>query len=182
MNLRAVPSAAAEYPEASNLLAQVNRQIADDEENRVRAGREQMTRNFNGAASDPFQCDQSAQGNQDIVSFDDGKTWWKDDGRCAAQLQKKRDEDAALSSYWSKNIRVDTDMNSSWLPDEERVCQTYPDPKGKVSTVRCSTGEGANHNIPVDFWGGVNRNTVSNWKCRREKSLLDDRFVCRAID
>jgi hypothetical protein len=182
-NLRAIPSTAAVFPEASKLLAQLNTQVAEDKENGVSVARQQMIRNFKGEANDPFRCGQSAKDNQDILSFDDGKTWWKDDGRCAVRLQKKRDEDAELSSYWSATVRVDTDMNSSWLPDEERVCQTYPNSNGKVSTVRCSaTDEGATHNIPVEFWGGVNRNTVSGWKCRREKSLLDDRFVCRAID
>ena len=84
--------------------------------------------------------------------------------RCAESARIRRHEHARLS-------------------DEERICQTYPDSKGRVSTVKCSaTGDGATRNIPVDFWGGVNRNAVSNWKCRREKSLLDDRFVCRAID
>lgn len=182
-NLFAIRHTAPEFRESSDLLTQIDRQVAQEKKDRESASREQANRNFSREANDPFRCDQSAQGNEDIVSFDGGQTWWQDDGRCAARLQKKRDEDAQLSSYWSTSIRVDTDMNSSWLPDEERVCQTYPDSNGKVATVRCSaTGEGAIHNIPVAFWGGVKRNTVSDWKCRREKDLLDDRFVCRAID
>src|SRR5205807_6661114 len=32
-------------------------------------------------------------------------------------------------------------------------------------------------NIPVKFWGGVDRNRVSEWKCRTER----DDFVCGAI-
>jgi hypothetical protein len=113
------------------------------------------------------------------MSFDNGNNWWKDDGRCAEQLQKARDSNAQGYSYWSTTLRVDTDMDSSWLADEERTCQTYPDDKGKVSVVGCNaTGSHRDHNIPVKFWGGVERNTVSDWKCRRE----GDEFVCRAID
>ncbi len=137
--------------------------------------------NFAGGANDPYDCSISTE-NQTIVSFDHGKFWWKDDGRCAEQEQKKRDEDAKTHSYWSTTIRVDTDMDSSWLPDEERTCQTYPDLKGRVSVVHCDATANARHNIPVEFWGGVNRNTTSDWKCRREKDLLSDQFVCRAID
>ena len=181
-NLRAIPSTAAEYSQASRLLAQISSQLAEDQEKHDQIAREQMLRNFNGSAQDPFQCGLSTNG-EDIVSFDNGTTWWKDDGRCAERLQRKRDEDAQISSYWSTTLRVDTDMNSSWLPEEQRVCQTYPDAKGRVSSVRCSTSsERATHNIPVVFWGGVNRNTVSDWKCTREKGLSEDRFVCRAID
>jgi hypothetical protein len=74
-------------------------------------------------------------------------------------------------------------MDSFWLPDEERTCQSYPNEKGKVETITCSaTSSSHPHNIPVKFWGGVDRNTVSSWKCRREKNLLSDEFVCRAID
>jgi hypothetical protein len=97
----------------------------------------------------------------------------------ASDEQKGRDENAQLSSYWPTTIRVDTDMDSFWLNDEERTCQTYPDAKGRVATVACSaSGSHRDHNIPVKFWGGVDRNTISNWKCRRE----GDNFVCRAID
>lgn len=182
-NLHAISPGTDVSPEAAKLVAQINLQTSEDKETREGIARQRMMRNFNGEANDSFECGQSAKDNQDIVSFDDGQTWWKDDGRCAVRVQKKRDEDALLHSYWSTTVRVDTDMNASWLPDEERECQTYPDLNGKVSTVRCtSSNEGATHNIPVEFWGGVDRNTVSNWKCRREKGLLDDRFVCRAID
>ena len=31
-----------------------------------------------------------------------------------------------LHSYWSTTVRVDTDMDSFWLPDKERTCKTYP--------------------------------------------------------
>lgn len=96
-----------------------------------------------------------------------------------AQEQAKRDEDAQIHSYWPTTLRVDTDMDSFWLKGEERVCQTYPDEKGRVSVVACNlTSSRRDHNIPVKFWGGVDRNVISGWKCRRE----DDDFVCRAID
>jgi hypothetical protein len=176
-----VPATAPESQESSQLRSRLQVQLASVAENTGAHAREQMQRNFNGSANDPFACAMSTA-NEPIVTFDGKQTWWKDDGRCALRLQRKRDEDAQLHSYWSTTIRVDTDMNSSWLQDEERTCQTYPDSKGKVSTVRCTTNEGTVHNIPVTFWGGVERNTVSNWKCSREKSLLDDHFVCKAID
>jgi hypothetical protein len=86
---------------------------------------------------------------------------------------------ASLRSYWPTEIRVDTDMDSFWLPDEEQVCQTHPNKDGRVSTVACNaSGSHRIHNIPVKFWGDLDRNTISDWKCRRE----GDKFVCRAID
>jgi hypothetical protein len=142
----------------------------------------QMQRNLNGQASDPFTCSTSTE-NKPIASFDNGKFWWVDDGRCRTRQQRVRDADAATSSYLSTTLRVDTDMDSFWLPDEERTCQTFPDEKGRVSVVACNqTGNHRDHNIPVKFWGGVERNTVSSWKCRREKDLLTYGFVCRAVD
>jgi hypothetical protein len=93
--------------------------------------------------------------------------------------QRQRDEDAQASSYWPTTLRVDTDMDSFWLNNEERTCQTFPDDKGKVARVNCSENASHQyHSIPVKFWGGVDRDTVSNWKCRRE----GDEFVCRAIN
>ena len=84
-----------------------------------------------------------------------------------------------LFSYWPTTIRVDTDMDSFWLPDEERTCQTYPNDNGGIAVVACNpSGSHRDHNIPVTFWGDPNRDTVSDWKCRRES----DKFVCRAID
>jgi hypothetical protein len=163
----------------------------------------QMMKNVNGKAHDAFVCNTSTE-NTPIMSFDYGHYWWGDDGRCAAQQarqqellaeiraqqeeaerqtreqeQRKRDEDAELSSYWPTTIRVDTDMDSFWLRSEERTCKTYPDSNGRVSIVACNaTGSHRDHNIPVKFWGAVDRNTVSEWKCRRE----GDDFVCRALD
>ena len=82
-------------------------------------------------------------------------------------------------SYWPTTIRVDTDMDSFWLPDEERTCQTHPNDNGRIAVVACNpSGSHRDHNIPVTFWGDPDRNTVSDWKCRRES----DKFVCRAID
>lgn len=186
-----IPSSAPEYGEASKLLATIMQQESrenaellektgteiqksDDAEQR---SREQMQRNFQGEAHDSFSCATSTE-KEPIVSFDDGKFWWKDDGRCAEREQKRRDEDAQIYSYWPNTVRVNTDMDSFWLPDEERNCQTLPDDKGRVSTVICDTTAHANHNIPVTFWGGVDRNTVSDWRCRREGGS----FVCRATD
>lgn len=54
---------------------------------------------------------------------------------------------------------------------------------GKVATVLCNGFEShGNHNIPVKFWDGVDRDTISEWKCSREKSLLSAEFVCRATN
>jgi TPR repeat protein len=88
-----------------------------------------------------------------------------------------------LHSYWSTTIRVNTDMDSFWLPNEERTCKTNPDDKGRVTAVACNaSGSHRDHNIPVTFWGDIDRNTISDWKCRREKDAFKDEFVCRAIN
>ena len=130
------------------------------------------------AAAAAFICNTSTNGKP-IMSFDSGRTWAWDDGRCAWKLQAKRDEDAQIYSYWPTTLRVDADMDSFWLKGEERTCQTYPDAKGRVAIVACNlTGSHRDHNIPVKFWGGVDRHVISGWKCRRE----GDDFVCRAID
>jgi len=160
---------------------------------------EQMQRNIAGTAHDPHKCAISTADTQ-IFSFDNGHYWWPDDGRCAAEelkkqaaedqrqieqraaqerQQKQRDDDAQLSSYWPTTLRVDTDMDSFWLNNEERTCTTSPDDKGRVARVNCSANAShQDHSIPVKFWGSVDRNTRSDWKCRRE----GDEFVCRAID
>lgn len=96
-----------------------------------------------------------------------------------AQRKENRDADAQLHSYWPTTLRVDTDMDSFWLNNEERICQTFPDEKGRVAVVACNpTGSHRDHNIPVRFWGGIDRDVISGWKCRRE----GDDFVCRAIN
>jgi len=182
-----IPKSAKEWETASKIL------IRDQEVSLKEAMREnaaqaqtlslaQMQKNIHGQAKDDFICATSKQ-EKPIMSFDQGRFWWTDDGRCATQLQKIRDADAEHSSYLSTTIRVDTDMDSFWLPAEERTCQTYPDNEGKVAVVACNeTGSHRDHNIPVKFWGGVNRGTMSNWKCRREKDLLRDEFECRALN
>lgn len=160
---------------------------------------EQKQKNAAGTAHDAYRCSTSTTGVT-IISFDNGHFWWADDGRCTAEEQKKqaeeqqrqndlqatrqreqrqRDDDAQSSSYWPTTLRVETDMDSFWLNNEERTCVTAPDDKGRVTRVTCSTNAAhQDHSIPVKFWGGVDRNTVSDWKCRREA----DEFVCRAID
>jgi hypothetical protein len=160
---------------------------------------EQMERNVAGTAHEPYRCATSTVGAQ-IFSFDNGHYWWVDDGRCAAEeakeqaaaeqrrieqqeaherQQRQRDDDAQASSYWPTTLRVDTDMDSFWLNNEERTCRTFPDDKGRVARVNCSENVSHQyHSIPVKFWGGVDRDTVSNWKCRRE----GDEFVCGAIN
>ncbi len=194
-HLRQIPLSAPEHEEAATLSNEIAQQLERSQEAANRAAekentateeakeqsREQMQRNFQGDAHDSFLCANSTD-NLPIVSFDNGEHWWKDDGRCAKQMQERRDRDAEIHSYWSTTVRVNTDMDSFWLPDEERTCQTYPDDKGRVASVTCDATLHSTHNIPVVFWGGVDRNTVSDWKCRREKDILNDQFVCRAID
>jgi hypothetical protein len=187
-HLSNIPGTAPEYRDAMKLLAEIQEQqsagqaaaIHDTDDARARSW-EKAQSNFQNQAQDSFICATSSE-NEPIVSFDDGTFWWKDDGRCARRLQKKKDEDAQTYSYWSTTVRVNTDMDSFWLPDEERTCQTFPDDKGRVATVTCDATAHAIHNIPVKFWGGVDRDTVSDWKCRREKDVFEDVFVCRAID
>jgi len=195
-----ITKSAPKYQEALTLSASIQSQAASDFQTESQANqremaskeehsREQMVRNVEGAAHDSFTCSSSA-GKGPTMSFDNGLFWWEDDGRCAAlahkeaaATQRRRDADAKSSSYWPTTLRVDTDMDSFWLPNEERTCQTLPGDDGRLAVVACSaTGSHRDHNIPVKFWGGVDRNTVSDWKCRREKGILDDQFVCRAVD
>jgi len=183
--LWAISKSAPEYKVAADFIVSLQHQhvrLAAEATTKSEQARsqafEQMQRNTNGESHDAFTCATSTE-NLPIMSFDSGQHWWKDDGRCASKLQSKRDSDAEIDSYWSTTVRVYTDMNSSWLPNEERTCRTYPDNNGKVSVVSCDGPEShADHNIPVTFWGGVDRNTTSDWKCRRE----GDDFVCRAIN
>ena len=133
--------------------------------------RDQMRRNRLGQAHDSFTCSTSAE-NSPVISFDYGHSWWSDDGRCAAQQrqareaaeraalvkrweeQKTRDSDAELSSDWPTSIRVDTDMDSFWLVNEERTCKTYPNDNGRIAVVSCNaSGSHKDHNIPVKFSG-----------------------------
>jgi hypothetical protein len=118
---------------------------------------DQMERNVAGTAHDPYRCATSTADTQ-IFSFDNGHYWWADDGRCAREelrkqaaeeqrqieqraahqrQQKQRDEDAEVYSYWPTTLRVDTDMDSFWLNNEERTCTTSPDDKGRVARVNC---------------------------------------------
>ncbi|HTA24894.1 MAG TPA: hypothetical protein VK763_15280 [Terriglobales bacterium] len=213
-HLQNISSDAPEYEEGSKMLLAIREwkralQIAAEkaspqkkaEHDRLtnqteEESREQMRVNIAGEAHDSFTCGTSTA-NTPIISFDYGRYWWADDGRCAsaqeeereakervqqqqrANEQRNRDADAELYSYWPTTLRVDTDMNSFWLNNEERTCQTYPNGQGQVAVVACETsGSHRDHNIPVKFWGGVDRSTISNWKCRRES----DAFVCRAVD
>jgi hypothetical protein len=160
---------------------------------------DQMQRNVAGVAHEPHRCATSTAGTQ-IFSFDNGHYWWPDDGRCALEelrkvgaeeqrqiaqraahdrQQRERDASAQLFSYWPTTLRVDTDMDSFWLDNEERTCQTLPNDESRVARVNCSgNASRQDHSIPVKFWGGIDRGTVSDWKCRRE----GNEFVCRAID
>jgi hypothetical protein len=184
-HLLAIPANAPVHETAVTLLKTI--QQKQEQERTLQAERktrqseeayERLLGNRNGKYNDPFNCSVSTA-NAPIMSFDNGTTWWLDDGRCALREQQKKNQDASLSSYVPTTIRVDTDMDSFWLNNEERNCQTYPDNAGRVAVVGCNaTGNHREHNIPVRFWGGVDRNTVSNWKCRRES----ENYVCRAID
>jgi hypothetical protein len=91
---------------------------------------------------------------------------------------------SALRRYWPTSIRVDTDMDSSWLKGEERTCQTYPNNEGSIDIVACNpSGTHRDHNIPVTFWGySYSYIFISKWKCRKENTILGDEFACRAIE
>ena len=186
-HLERIPSSAPEYGEAVRLLALVRQQEHSIEERQRQALEKaqalRATNDFTCSTGLPRSCggrrDDGQCAIRPIISFDNGTSWVEDDGRCAAREQKRRDEDAQLDSYWPTTIRVDTDMDSFWLNNEERTCETYPNDKGKVAVVACNaTGSHRDHNIPVTFWGGVDRNTVSDWKWRRE----GEDFACRALD
>jgi hypothetical protein len=154
-----ITAAAPEHQQALNLLAAIQ------------------------AQSSPAFAAASRAWDQEPVRPQQQNRYLEQEREKAQAEQRTRDEDAELSSYWPTTIRVDTDMDSFWLPNEERVCQTYPDNKGRVVIVACNArGEHRDHNIPVTFYGGVNRNTISEWKCRKEKSLFHDGFVCRSVN
>ena len=88
-----------------------------------------------------------------------------------------------LRRYWPTTIRVDTDMDSSWLQDEERTCQAYPDGEGNISVVACNpSGSHRDHNIPVTFWGDPDTYIVNKCRCRKENSILGNEFACRATE
>ena len=187
-HLDQIPPSAPEHGEALALSNEFAQQLERNEEAANEAAekakqesREQMQRNLHGEAHDSFLCANSKE-KQPIVSFDNGSFWREDDGRCANRMQKERDVDAQIYSYWSTTIRVNTDMDSFWLPDEEHTCKTLPDERGRVAAVTCDATAHGGHNIPVEFWGGVDRNTVSDWRCRREMDSLQDKFVCRALN
>ena len=166
-HLEAIPAGSPEFAVASPILANLRSVI--DAEHRAEEERE--------AERNAFRCGTSTN-NQPIMSFDGGATWKWDDGRCTAITQKKRDRDAEDSSYFPTTLHVDTDIDSSWLPNEQRECTSYPDVNGKVATVICNGNYSRHtHNIPIKFWGGVNRNIASEWKCTR-----DDMFVCKALN
>lgn len=84
--------------------------------------------------------------------------------------------DDPTECWFRRKTRVETDMNLSWLPNEERTCLIYSDDTDKAQLVNCSTGGDKTHNIPVGFCGDVTEK-VSEWKCRRD----GDEFVCGAI-
>ena len=179
--LRTIQNSGSEHDEAAGILSAIQKQRELQRKAaamRTEDARERMLGNMAGKYHDEFKCSISTD-NKPIVSFDSGVTWWLDDGRCAVRSQKQRDADANVNSYWPTTVRVDTDMDSFWLNHEERTCQTAPDDKGRVSVVACSpSGNHRAHNIPVKFWGGVDRNTVSDWKCERD----GEDFVCKAIN
>ena len=180
-HLAAIRDDSAESHDAATMKSALAAQTAELEKALRAQAYQRYSDNIAGIRSDPYQCSWSTA-DSPIISFDSGTNWWNDDGRCGLRLQKRRDEDAASSSYISTTLRVDTDMNASWLPDEQRTCSSLPGRDRKVVQVSCDSDAKPIHNIPIKFWGGTERGTVSTWRCTRNKSLLDDEFVCRAID
>jgi hypothetical protein len=86
-----------------------------------------------------------------------------------------------FSSYWPTTVRVQTNMDSLWLDQEEKTCVSYPDNEGKIAVVHCGSSDSSksdSHNIPVTFWGSIDRGKSSDWKCQKES----EKFVCRATD
>jgi hypothetical protein len=180
-HLGAIPTTSKEGVESVALAEGIGKQTASDRANASTIAYDRYQKNIHGEAHDPVSCSKSTENNP-IMSFD-SKNWWLDDGRCADRLQKQKNYDSEIYSYISSTLRVDTDMDSYWLPDEERTCQTSPNAKGKVAMVTCNVDSSVHaHNIPVKFWGAVDRDVSSSWKCRRMKDLISDEFVCKALD
>ena len=121
-SISTIRSSDPEYGEAAKLRDAIPQYIIEARSNALNTSRQQMQRNFQGQASDTFLCSTS-RSKEPIVSFDNGTYWWTDDGRCAQRLQKERDEKGKLHSYWPTTVRVDTDMNSFWLPDDEQTVE-----------------------------------------------------------
>lgn len=151
-HLNAIPESSSEYREARYFLLelQAEKYIRDERERQL------------------------AEDRQQAVEFEKVQREAEKEDR----MQRKRDEAAEFSSYIPTKLRVDTDMNSFWLDQEERTCQSYPGGDKRVSYVSCNPSATETHNIPVTFWGGVDRGKTSSWKCRRD----GDKFICRAID
>lgn len=124
------------------------------------------------------------EGEEAVKLLVDARTARLEEEAAQSKLQQQlaeqqKEQNAALFSYWPTTVRVQTDMNSFWLDQEERVCTSYPDEHGRVGGVHCDSSLNSdNHNIPVTFWGSVDRGKPSDWKCRRES----EKFVCRALD
>ena len=171
-HLAAISSDAPEFNRASELSRFLQQQTATEDASIA-------DHNFQGLNNDPFICSQSAT-HQELVSFNRGRNWWIDTvGKCAQREQRRRDTEAENRSYIPTKLRVETDIDSTWMQHEERICTTSPNDEGRVASVHCSVSEGVLvRTLPIVFWGGVDRNTVSQWKCERE----DDNFTCKAID
>lgn len=140
-HLDQIPPSVPEYAEASKIRSliqeyrekQSRADIARLKGQSEEESRQQMLRNIRGEAHDTFYCLSTAP----KVSFDYGHYWWPDDGRCAAELQAERKLSerpaAESSSNWPTTLRVETDIDTSWLQNEERTCRTYPDAHGFVA-------------------------------------------------
>lgn len=78
-----------------------------------------------------------------------------------------------------KNVSVQIDGN--WMMGEYRPCRLYPAPEDLECTQRLA---GAAHLLPVTFWGRIDRNESSDWKCQRQHGVLTstDSVVCWATD
>lgn len=95
----------------------------------------------------------------------------------------------AVAGYgWLNNLGwvdhgkiVSIQIDGNWMMGEYRPCRSYP----ALDDLECTQrGAGAAHLLPVTFWGRIDRNEPSDWKCQRQHGVLAsaDSVVCWATD
>ncbi len=98
----------------------------------------------------------------------------------------------AVAGYgWLNNLgwithgeNASVQIDGNWMMGEYRPCVLYPasaDPG--VPPLDCTQRTlGEPHLLAVTFWGRIDRNEISSWKCQRQHGVLDstDSLVCWA--
>jgi Tfp pilus assembly protein PilV len=122
--------------ENSTPQQQPQRQIATKaEEARQKASSQKAHDNFNGIAHDPFICSLLYQAPTDpVVSFDNGETWWNDDGRCAPRLATQIEEARKKQSAEAQKRRSEEKKLLCKLSSKRKKQKRHSD--GEMTTQR----------------------------------------------